>query len=353
MESALPRLGALLVGALVVLGGTGASAAPEVVRAHVYAASPGTTAGAGMYAERLAQMAASFRGGPITTSTGAVVNVLVSDSLPEETPEEWAEFIAALTHGSELDVLDSATIGTLSEVQAVCGLRALGCYGQNMMVSHGDPAVDSVTAEEVVRHEYGHHVANHRLNTPWRAIDWGPKQWASAAGICPKVTRREAFPGDSGSNYAQDPGEVWAEVYRLMDERKVGITTGSWRIVAPGFYPSDAAIAAAERDVVQPWVRGSTKTFKRTFGKRTPKVWWIPLTTPFDGELKLTAVVPRRGEYDVALVAPNRRSVLKRALWVGQRVKRTTTNVCGQRTLFVRVTQQEALGRVTVTVATP
>ena len=156
MESALLRLAALLAGALVVLGSGGASASPDVVPAHVYGAAPGASTGASLYSERLARMAASFRGGPITTSTGAVVNVLVSDALPEETPEEWAEFIAALTHGSELDRLDSTTIATLDEVQAVCGPRALGCYGQNMMVSHGDAAIDSVTAEEVVRHEYGH-----------------------------------------------------------------------------------------------------------------------------------------------------------------------------------------------------
>jgi hypothetical protein len=45
--------------------------------------------------------------------------------------------------------------------------------------------------------------------------------------------------------------------------------------------------------------------------------------------------------------------VIRRAQWISQRVKRMTGSVCGQRTLFVRVTQTGALGRVRVSVATP
>jgi hypothetical protein len=63
--------------------------------------------------------------------------------------------------------------------------------------------------------------------------------------------------------------------------------------------------------------------------------------------------VPKGGRFEVALVAPNRRTVLRRATWVGQRAKRLDTTVCGQRSLFVRVTQTGSLGRVSVTAATP
>ena len=94
-------------------------------------------------------------------------------------------------------------------------------------------------------------------------------------------------------------------------------------------------------------------SFARTFTKRTPKVWWIPLTTPLDGSIRITAAVPRRGQPDVALVGPNRKTVLRRASWVGQRAKRLDTTICGQRSLFVRVTQAGSLGRVSVTAATP
>ena len=355
MASARTRLAALLIGGLVaaVIAGAGAGGGSSA-SAHDtgYARSIDGQAGSGLRVDRLARAAATWRGGPITASTGEIVNVLVSDSLPAETPEKWAEFLAGLTHGPELSAL-TTSIATLDEVQDICGGRALGCYRGNEMVSFGEAMIDGTTAEEVVRHEYGHHVAYHRVNTPWTAIDWGPKNWASAATVCPRVSRREAFPGDEGSNYSQNPGEAWAETYRLLDERKAGITTANWPIIAPSFYPNDTALVAAERDVLQPWTENRTSVFKRTFGKKTKKVWWIPLRTPLDGELRLAGLVPNGGLHEVALVAANRTTVLKRAQWVSQRLKRTEATVCGQRSLFVRVTQSGALGRVTVTVSAP
>jgi hypothetical protein len=220
------------------------------------------------------------------------------------------------------------------------------------MVTLGEP-VSGLTPEEIVRHEYGHHVAYHRDNAPWEAIDWGPKRWASTAGICGRVSRREAFPGDQGSNYANNPGEAWAETYRLMDERKAGITSATWSIVSSAFFPSEAALQAAEADVLQPWAPARAKASTRVFGPRTPKVWWIPLSTPLDGDYRISATVPPSGTQEVALVATNRRTVIGRAQWVGQRVKQLQGIVCGQRSLFVRVTQRGALGRVRVSVTTP
>jgi hypothetical protein len=357
---ALRRLrpfGALIVLALLALvAGSGTGAAPAespAARAHgmhAYVAGPSGS----FSSARLAQSAVTWRGGPLTASTGEAFRVFVSDSLPVETstPEGWAEFIAGLTHGPEITLL-TAYIATLDEVQQICGARALGCYGRNQMIAPGDATVTGATAEEVVRHEYGHHVAFHRSNAPWVAIDWGPKRWASTASVCPRVSRREAYPGDQGGNYSQNPGEAWAETYRLMDERKAGIATATWPIIAPSFYPTEEALLAAEADVLQPWTSSTTARVGRTFKARTPKVWWVPLPTPLDGELSVSVTVPRNGTHDVALVAANRRIVIKRGQWVGQRVKRLTTTVCGQRSHFLKITQRGALGRVVVTTTRP
>jgi len=301
---------------------------------------------------RLARTVPSFRGGPTTTSTGEIVDVRVSDSLPTVTPQQWAEFLVGLVHGPEISLLTSYVV-TIDEVQEVCGDRALGCYSANQMVVPGEVVVDGTTPEEVVRHEYGHHIAFNRANPPWVAVDWGPKRWASSANVCARVTRKEAFPGDEGSNYARNPGEAWAEVYRLMDERKDGITTATWPIIAPSFYPSDDALAAAERDVVEPWSAVGTTLYARVFTKTSKKVWWIPLATPLDGELKLAATLPTGGEYDVALVSADRRTVLQRAQWVSQRVKRLSTTLCGQRSLLVRVTRNGPPGRARIAVTVP
>jgi hypothetical protein len=342
--------GALLAVALAAASGSGGVAASSPTHARVLEADLDAPLRAG----RLARTAVTYRGGPITTSTGETVDVRVSDALPVETstPEGWAEFLTGLTHGPEISRLTTFIV-SFAEVQEICGSRALGCYGGNRMVAPGELAAD-ISPEEIVRHEYGHHVAYHRLNAPWVAVDWGPKRWASAANVCAKVSRREAYPGDQGSNYPRNPGEAWAETYRLMDERKNGITTATWSIIAPSFYPNEAALQAAEQDVVSPWTAQRTTLSTRVFGKKTPKVWWVPLVTSLDGDLRVSATVPAGGTFDVALIAANRRTVVKRAQWVSQRVKRLDGAVCGQRSLFVRVTQRgAALGRVRVSVTTP
>lgn len=354
MPRAVPRLFEALLAAsvlaLAVGGGSvqadrSSSSTPALARAFDGQAGPARV-------NRAAIAALTFRGGPITTSTGEVVNVLVSDSLPAETPEKWAEFIVKLPHGSELPRL-TTTIATLDEVGDICGSLALGCYGRNEVIAPGQSTIEGITPEEVVRHEYGHHVAAHRLNTPWPAGDWGPKNWASAASICQKVARKQAFPGDGAANYARNPGEAWAETYRLLSERRAGITTSSWEIVDDSFFPTQAALVAAEQDVFRPWTKNRTATYRRTFGKQARKPWWIPVQTPLDGVLRLSALLPAQGEFDVALVAANRRSVIKRAQWVSQRVKRTATTTCGQRSLFVRLTPKQSGGRVAVTVSAP
>jgi len=302
---------------------------------------------------RLARAGISWRGGPIATSTGETVTVRVSDAFALEvvTPEAWAEFIVKLVHGSELARLE-IYIAPLSEVQDLCGGRALGCYSRDTAVSIGETLEDGTTPEDVVRHEYGHHIALYRDNSPWLAIDWGPKYWASAANVCAMVSRREAFPGNEGSNYAQNPGEGWAEVYRLMNERKAGITTARWQIVAPSFYPNDAALQAAERDVLQPWTTGQRSVYRRQL-TRKGQIWWIPLATPLDGTYSISVTFPRGGQHEAALVSANRTRIIRRALPTGVRTKTISGNICGQRSLFVRVTQKGALGGVTVVASKP
>ena len=343
--------GALLLFALVLVATRGPVAAAE--RGASYARSLEDEATAQLNASRLARAETSFRGGPITTSTGEVVDVRVSDALPVEsaTPEGWAEFLVHLTHGSELGQL-KASIVTFDEVQEICGSRALGCYGGNQLVAPGETVVDT-SPEEVVRHEYGHHIASHRLNDPWTAIDWGPKRWATAASVCSRVARNEAYPGNEGTNYQLNPGEAWAEVYRLMDERKAGITAATWPIIARSFFPDADDLLAAEQDVVRPWAAPRARLYTKTFGKKTARVWWIALTTPLDGSVRVSATVPTAGgSADVALVGSDRKTVVRRAHWIGQRVKRLDGSVCGQRSFFVRVTPKGLVGRVRLSVTT-
>jgi hypothetical protein len=349
------RVAAGLLAGLLALLATGAPAtqsqstpaAPSVLFARTLADPPGTKLRRNLLA------AETWRGGPITTSTGETVTVYVSDALDASvTPEQWAEFLVHVAHGPELSML-TAHLTTLDGVEEFCNARALGCYGDNQLVAIGETLIDGTTPDEVVRHEYGHHIAYNRVNPPWAAVDWGPKYWASAAGVCNRVNLGTAFPGDESFHYDQNPGEAWAETYRLMDERRNGILTAGWEIVSPTFFPSEGLLQAAERDVLQPGTAGHATTFRRQFTKNGRKVWLIGLQTPLDGSVSVNALLPKRGPYTVELVAPNKRTVLRRGISSGARTKRLAGNVCGQRSLYVRVTERGATGRVSLTVATP
>jgi hypothetical protein len=304
-------------------------------------------------ASRVANSTLTSNGGPTVASTGETVTVFVSAALPPEqgTAQTWADFIAGLLHGSELSSL-TAHIAPLEEVQSICGEDTLGCYGANRMVAMGE-ANFGVTAEEVVRHEYGHHIAFNRLNSPWLAVTWGPKSWASASNVCRRAADGSAYPGDEGDHYSLNPGEAWAETYRLLVERKAGVNTSSWDIVDPTFYPTDAALVAAERDVVQPWVSSTTTVSAARFRKLGPRAWTLSIATPLDGSVMVNVQLPRNGLHDVVLLRSDRKTVLARGLWSSTRMKRISTTVCGERALVLRITQKGSFGTVKVITRVP
>ena len=188
-------------------------------------------------------------GGAFRTATGDSVTVYVSSTYtPEQVvPQQWAEFFAGIPHGSELGSV-VVRIAPPDEVAALCGGDALGCYDARELVMPGSP-YDGVAPEHVARHEYGHHIAAHRSNPPWRAADWGPKRWATAARVCTRSEQRTAFPGDDGTHYRLDPGEAFAESYRVLAERKAGAALATWGLVDGSFYPDQAALHAVEQDV--------------------------------------------------------------------------------------------------------
>jgi hypothetical protein len=175
----------------------------------------------------------------------------------------------------------------------------------------------------------------------------------SAASVCARVARNEAHPGNQGANYRLNPGEAWAETYRLMDERRAGITTATWPIVAPAFYPGEAALQAAEADVLEPWIEPTTTSARRTLGRTARTVWLLPIRTPLDGLLQATVTVPRSGTHEVTLLTANRKTVLARATRSGARVRRVTATVCGQRSVVLRIARSGPPAPVVVILSVP
>lgn len=331
-----PRLGPLALGALllsVLAGGARPAAGSDAPFAQVESHRI-VDAALGPREQRKLH-ASSWQGGSYTASTGEKVRVLVSASYPDAfaAGQRWADFFASLLHGSELGLV-TAYVLTPAEMEDLCGSNALGCYGGGELAFMGE-TVDGVTPEEVARHEYGHHVAANRANPPWRAIDTGPKRWASAANVCMRTLQGTAYPGNEGPFYTLNPGEAFAEAYRVLNELEAGATDFSWSLVDGSFYPDAAALEAAEHDVVAPWAASETRTVRARFNGK--KVWKMTVPTPFDGNLAVSLKFPRGALHELTVLSADGRTVLGQGLWSGGAEKRLAATVCGQRSVVVRV----------------
>jgi hypothetical protein len=148
--------------------------------------------------------------------------VLVSEAYASDSgvAQRWADFFATLLHGPELGLL-TAYLAPLDEVHGICGQGALGCYSSNRLVTVGDSS-GGIPPASVAAHEYGHHVAYNRVNPPWIAVAWGTKRWASHMNVCSRAAAGTAMPGDEGVDYVLNPGEAFAETFRVLNETLAG-----------------------------------------------------------------------------------------------------------------------------------
>jgi hypothetical protein len=301
----------------------------------------------------LAAQRRSMWGGRTLASNGESVDLEISDSYPEDPAfaRRWADEVVALLHGAELANVRVVLL-PLDEVQVVCGDQALACYstqGQSL-VTTPDDVPGGPPARALLAHEYGHHVAANRLNPPWRAVDWGTKRWATVTRVCPRARAGELFPGDEQRNYELNPGEGFAEAYRVLNERRLGRPEYPWGIVTPRLYPDMAALAALERDVLQPWIRPTVRTIRGRFvsGLSARR---LAVATPLDGNAAVTLRAPRGTRFTLELLSPSG-AVVSRAASTG-RPGTVRAVVCGARTLDLRVRRDRGFGRYSLTVSRP
>jgi hypothetical protein len=323
----------------------------EIARAGTIADSTLTPAGQA----RLAR--SSWWGGVYTAATGEQVSVYASSTYPQDAAvgQRWADFLASLVHGKELPTI-KAFLAPLNEVQGLCGPQALACYnpGDSTLVAPGEDPYFDTSAEAVVTHEYGHHIANNRNNAPWRAEDWGAKRWASYLQVCRNTKQSVFFPGvESRPNYAFNPGEGWAEAYRVLNQRKTGVAETPWDIVSRRFYPDDAALARLEQDVTTPWLGPTTERRNGSF-TRTIRTRSYTVATLLDGTLGIHLRGPRAARLTLDVFSGSTRigHAVKAA---GSTSTSTALTICGQRSVGVSLTRAAGtgVGAFGLTVAKP
>jgi hypothetical protein len=282
---------------------------------------------------------------PSGDSYGTYVQIQVSDTYPvdQALPQDWATYLGTLVHGPELAKLTLDLI-PLSAVQAVCGDQALACYdpGREEIFASPEDQLDSPPAKEIVTHEYGHHLANNNSDAPWQALDYGTKRWSSYENICSKAAAGTASPGDEGSHYFQNSGEAFAESYRVLNLQKQGQTAIGWDIVDQSFYPDATALTLLEQDITTPWVAPTASKLHGSFG--TGVVRTFKVQTQLDGMFTARLVSPTKAKMQLALY--NGGTLVMRAGSIRY-------EICGQRSLTLKVQRTSGRGSFTVNVTKP
>jgi hypothetical protein len=332
--------------ALAALGGAAVAAPASVHRAQLFTisslASGGTsfrdTILSGSRSRRLqvAKRTDSW-GGPVTASDGEVVDIRVSDTYPVDpsVTQSLADFLVQLYHGDELGKA-VVYVTPFSELQSICGSQAGGCYspdsGTIVIPGENLPDPDNTSKETVLVHEYGHHVANNRINPPWVAEDWGTKRWATAANVCTRTAAGTAFPGDERANYFLNPGEAFAETYRVLNFDKEAWP--NWTVLAPwnsdqSFYPNTVELEAVRQDVVNPWTAPIVATWSSRISNVKRPARHV-IQTALDGSMSVKLTRAPKGA-TISIVDP----ATGKALSSGAR--RASVTVCGKRTLTLLV----------------
>jgi hypothetical protein len=281
--------------------------------------------------------AASEWGGPTAATNGESVNLYFSDTYPVDQARalEWADFVTSLIHGTELQTV-GIHLAPLNEVQRHCGGEALACYSPraaSIYAPADDPSFD-VSAKGILIHEYGHHIAASRANPPFQSEDYGTKRWASYENVCARTQAGDLFPGAEDSrHYMLNPGEAFAESYRVLNEERLGLPLEEWTIVSTALAPDPTALSLLEQDVTNPWTAATVKTFAAKLTSKVRTRTFV-VSTPYDGTISVVARQSAGVKVSVSLLA-NRRSVKARTS--SGALSSISSTVCGVRQYAVRV----------------
>lgn len=152
------------------------------------------------------------------------------------------EIIATLPHGRELSKLQ-VYVASEAEVTQICGHGADACYSDwaNRMIIPPE-FHDGSTMPEVVAHEYGHHLENHR---PGGAF--GTPRWDIHEHVCDLINEGKLNAGYGA--YERSPIEAFAQSYAALVDSEV---VEGWYLT-DWLAPTPSALARIRLDIENPW----------------------------------------------------------------------------------------------------
>lgn len=292
--------------------------------------------------------------------------LIYSNSYGNPQMQDIANVLGGLVHGQEMNAL-TVYVASPSELPGICGQEAIGCYAPSideMIVSGLDGSVDGIPRDFTIAHEYGHHIANNRLNPPWTALDTGAKRWATYERVCQATNQGKLFPGDEGSHYWDNPGEGFAESNAHLNFPGLSVPWG----YSPLLQPTQSSLAALQADITDPWTGPTTLTWNGSFwpGRRGPAEH--AFSTPLDGQVDISLSGPSGSNYDLYLLGSKlrkerrmkrrhrrvrlRRRVVERSVTAGSTEQLDLTQ-CGQSSIRVEVRRRSGSGPFTVSVTRP
>jgi hypothetical protein len=208
-----------------------------------------------------------------------------------------ADVLGGLVHGDEMNSL-SVYVASPDEITQMCGPGTLACYAPSlseMIVSGVDGSAYGVPRNYTIAHEYGHHIANNRLNAPWTALDTGAKRWATYEHVCEGTRSGRLVPGDEGDRYWDNPGEGFAETNAHLNFPAVPVPWGYNSLLRP----SQASMAKLRADITSPWTGPTTATWNGSLWPERAKPADRRFSIPLDGDVDITLTGPEAANYDL------------------------------------------------------
>ena len=284
----------------------------------------------------------------------------------DEQMQSVVNVLAGLVHGPEMNTL-SVYVASPGEVTDMCGQGALACYApgiSEMIVSGEDGSSYGVPRDFTIAHEYGHHIANNGVNSPWTALDSGAKRWATYERVCQGTRKGQLFPGDEQYHYWENPGEGFAESNAHLNFPGVSVPWGYSSLLQP----TQGSLAKLESDITSPWTAPTTAVWNGSMWPTRRNPAEHRFSTPLDGQVEIRLDGPEGSNYNLYLLGPKlrvakhlrkhhrrfrvRRRVIDRAVSVSSS-EQIDLNLCGQSSIRVEVRRRSGAGPFTVSVTRP